>query len=84
LAGVLNLSKGEAKSRADQAALLTPRRSLTGEVLPPALPATAAELAAGAIGPSEVPEVGLHLLTWVIGVFPVRHDRGLGRCVCCI
>ncbi|MGQ0719728.1 MAG: DUF222 domain-containing protein, partial [Pseudonocardiales bacterium] len=50
LAGVLNLSKSEAKARADQAELLTPRRSLTGEVLPPALPATAAELAAGAVG----------------------------------
>jgi len=54
LAGVLNLSQGEAKSRADQAALLTPRRSLTGEVLPPALPATATELAAGAIGPAHL------------------------------
>ncbi len=41
LAGVLNLSKGEAKARAEQAGLLTPRQSLTGEVLPPALPATA-------------------------------------------
>jgi Domain of unknown function (DUF222) len=54
LAGVLNLSKGEAKARAEQAELLTPRRSLTGEVLPPALPVTAAELAAGAIGPTHV------------------------------
>ena len=54
LSGVLNLSKGEAKARADQAGLLIPRRSLTGEVLPPALPATAAGLAAGAIGPAQV------------------------------
>ncbi|MGH4003462.1 MAG: DUF222 domain-containing protein [Pseudonocardiaceae bacterium] len=54
LCGVLNLSKGEGKARADQAGLLTPRRSLTGEVLPPALPATAAELAAGAIGPTHL------------------------------
>lgn len=54
LAGVLNLSKGEAKARAEQAELLTPRRSLTGEVSPPALPVTAAELAAGAIGPTHV------------------------------
>jgi hypothetical protein len=54
LAGVLNLSKSEAKARADQAGLLTPRRSLTGEQLPPILPATAAELAAGAIGPAHV------------------------------
>jgi hypothetical protein len=54
LAGVLNLSKAEAKARAEQAGLLAPRRSLTGEALPPALPSTAAELAAGAIGPSHV------------------------------
>jgi Domain of unknown function (DUF222) len=54
LAGVLNLSQGEAKARADQAVLLTPRCSLTGQVLPPALPATAAELAAGAIVPTHL------------------------------
>lgn len=54
LAGVLNLSKGEAKARAEQAGLLAPRQSLTGETLPPALPATATELAAGVIGPSHV------------------------------
>lgn len=52
LTGVLNLSKSEAKTRAEQAGLLTPRRSLIGEVLPPALPATATELAAGVIGPT--------------------------------
>ena len=54
LAGVLNLSKAEATARAEQAGLLAPRRSLTGETLPPALPTTAAELAAGAIGPAHV------------------------------
>ncbi|MGH3825994.1 MAG: DUF222 domain-containing protein [Pseudonocardiaceae bacterium] len=54
LAGVLNLSKIEAKTRAEQAGLLTPRQSLTGEVLPPMLPATAGELAAGAIGPTHL------------------------------
>ena len=54
LAGVLNLSKSEARSRVEHAALLTPRRSLTGELLPPSLPATAAELTAGAISPTHV------------------------------
>ncbi|MGH4025542.1 MAG: DUF222 domain-containing protein [Pseudonocardiaceae bacterium] len=54
LAGVLNLSKSEARTRAKQAELLTARRSLIGETLPPALPATAAELAAGRIGPAHV------------------------------
>ncbi len=54
VAGVLNLSTGEAKARVEQAQLLTPRHSLTGELLPPALPATATELTAGAIGPAHV------------------------------
>ncbi len=54
LAGVCNLSKGEARIRVEHAALLTPRRSLTGEVLAPSLPATAAELTAGAISPTHV------------------------------
>ncbi|MGH8571793.1 MAG: DUF222 domain-containing protein, partial [Gammaproteobacteria bacterium] len=54
LAGVLNLSKSEAKTRAEQAGLLTARRSLTGEELPPALPATAAALATGSISPAQV------------------------------
>jgi hypothetical protein len=54
LAGVLNLSKSEARTRVEHAALLTPRRSLTGELLPPSLPATAAELTAGAISPTHV------------------------------
>ncbi|MBV9140329.1 MAG: DUF222 domain-containing protein [Pseudonocardiales bacterium] len=54
LAGVLNLSKGEATARVEQAGALTPRQSLTGEALPPLLPATAAELAAGTIGPAHV------------------------------
>ncbi len=49
LAGVLNLSKAEARTRAEHAEVLTARRSLTGELLPARLPATAAELAAGAI-----------------------------------
>ncbi len=54
LAGVLNLSKGEARTRVEHATLLTSRQSLTGEVLPPSLPATAAELTAGAISPTHV------------------------------
>ncbi len=48
LAGVLNLSQGEARIRVEHAELLTARRSLTGEVVAPVLPATAAELVAGA------------------------------------
>lgn len=54
LAGVLNLSRSEARVRVEHSELLTARRSLTGDVLPPVLPTTAAELAAGAIGPAQV------------------------------
>jgi hypothetical protein len=54
VAGVLNLSTSEAKARVEQAQLLTSRQSLTGEVLPPVLPSTAAELAAGVIGLAHV------------------------------
>ncbi|MFY9809352.1 MAG: DUF222 domain-containing protein, partial [Pseudonocardiaceae bacterium] len=54
LAAVLNLSKGEAGARTEQARQLSPRRSLTGEALPPTLPATAAELAAGVISPAQL------------------------------
>ena len=54
LVGALSLTKGEAKAGAEQAVLLAPHRSLIGDVLPPMLPATATELAAGTIGPAHV------------------------------
>ncbi|MGH3930233.1 MAG: DUF222 domain-containing protein, partial [Pseudonocardiaceae bacterium] len=54
VAGVLNLSSGEARVRVEHAESLTARRSLTGQELPPALPAAAAALAAGAIGPGHL------------------------------
>ena len=69
LAGVLNLSKGEANARVEQAGLLMPRRSLTGEVLAPRLPATATELASGAIGPGQ-----LRVITSIMGRIPSTAD----------
>lgn len=65
LAGVLNLSKGEANARVEQAGLLTARRSLTGQELPPALPGTAAALTAGQIGPAHV-----RVITAALGRIP--------------
>ncbi|MGH3789181.1 MAG: DUF222 domain-containing protein, partial [Pseudonocardiaceae bacterium] len=50
LAAVLRLSAAEARTRTEQAALVGPRRAMTGEPLAPRLPATAAALAAGQIG----------------------------------
>ena len=54
LAGMLHLSATEAGTRVALAAQLAPRRTLSGEVLPPQLPNTAAALAAGEIGPAQV------------------------------
>ncbi|HEY2725223.1 MAG TPA: DUF222 domain-containing protein [Pseudonocardiaceae bacterium] len=54
LAGVLQLSRGEARTRVEHAAHLVERRSLTGTVLPPKLPATASALAEGSIGTAQV------------------------------
>lgn len=68
LTGVFNLSASEA--RAEQAQLLTPRRPLIGAALPPALPTTAAELAAGAIGPSH-----LRVITALIDRSPGHNEQ---------
>jgi hypothetical protein len=54
LAGMLHLSATEAGTRVAHAAQLAARRTLSGVVLPPTLPHTAAALAAGAIGPAQV------------------------------
>jgi hypothetical protein len=54
LAGMLHLSATEAGMRVTHATQLTARRTLSGEVLPPALAHTAAALAAGEIGVGQV------------------------------
>jgi guanyl-specific ribonuclease Sa len=54
LAGMLQLSATEAGTRVTHATQLATRRTLSGEVLPPALPNTAAALAAGQIGVGQV------------------------------
>lgn len=55
--------------------MLTARRSLTGQELPPALPATAAELAAGAIGPSH-----LRVITATMRrIPPVTHPEAVAQ-----
>jgi hypothetical protein len=50
LAGMLQQSAGEARTRVDHASLVGTRRTLTGDTLQPLLPATAAALASGQIG----------------------------------
>jgi Domain of unknown function (DUF222)/HNH endonuclease len=54
LAGMLHLSATEAGLRVTHAAQLTARRTLSGELLPPVLPNTAAALASGEIGVGQV------------------------------
>jgi hypothetical protein len=54
LAGMLHLSATEARTRVTHAAQLSPHRTLSGELLAPKLPNTAAALATGEIGPAQV------------------------------
>jgi hypothetical protein len=54
LAGMLQLSAAEARMRVQHAAMLGPRRAITGQPLAPLLPATATALAAGQIGAGQL------------------------------
>jgi hypothetical protein len=65
VAKILHLSMGEARARVEQAALVGSRQTLTGEALAPRLPATAAALAAGEIGPGQ-----LRVITETLGALP--------------
>ncbi|MGH3931362.1 MAG: DUF222 domain-containing protein [Pseudonocardiaceae bacterium] len=65
LAGMLRLSAAEARTRCEHAAAVGTRRTITGESLPPRLPATAAALAAGQIGTGQ-----LRVLTETMATLP--------------
>jgi len=65
LAGMFQLSAGEARTRVEHAVLVGARRTITGETLPPRLPATAAALAAGEIGTGQ-----LRVITETITALP--------------
>lgn len=54
LRGLHRLTAGQAKARLRLGDLVGERRSVTGEVLPPELPATAAGFAAGSLSPAHV------------------------------
>jgi hypothetical protein len=54
LATRLRISTGEARRRIKYADLLGPRRAMTGEELPPKLPAVAATLERGQVGPEHL------------------------------
>jgi hypothetical protein len=54
LTATLRLSAADARTRTEQAAMVGPRRTMTGQVLAPQLPVTAAALAAGEIGAGQL------------------------------
>ncbi|MBV9161859.1 MAG: DUF222 domain-containing protein [Pseudonocardiales bacterium] len=65
VAGMLQLSASEARTRVEHAAMVGTRRTITGDTLPPRLPATAAALAAGEIGTGQ-----LRVITETIAALP--------------
>jgi hypothetical protein len=73
LSAMLDLGAGQARTRVRDAEQLATRRTLTGEVLPAHLPATAAALASGAIGTGQ-----LKVITQTMAALPSavsQHDR---------
>ena len=54
VADVLRISRSEARRRVRDAEQLAPRTSLSGQLLPPVLPATAAAWAAGVLDPEHL------------------------------
>ncbi|MGH3915048.1 MAG: DUF222 domain-containing protein, partial [Pseudonocardiaceae bacterium] len=75
LAGMLRLSAAEARARCEQAALVGIRRALTGEVLMPRLPATAAALAAGEIGAGQLRVITETMATLPASVPEPRREQ---------
>ncbi|PZS18694.1 MAG: HNH endonuclease [Pseudonocardiales bacterium] len=65
LAGMLQLSAADARTRVQHAAMVGTRRTITGQALAPQLPATAAALAAGQIGTGQ-----LRVITETIAALP--------------
>lgn len=66
LAGLFQLSAAEARQRVEHAAAVGSRHRLTGQNLPPKLPATAAAFAAGEIGAGQ-----LRVITETIAALPL-------------
>ncbi|MGH3988376.1 MAG: DUF222 domain-containing protein, partial [Pseudonocardiaceae bacterium] len=74
LAGMLHLSATEAGTRVAHATALAPHRTLGGEILPPALPNTAAALAAGEIGPAQVRVIAETMNAIPASVSSIDHE----------
>jgi hypothetical protein len=82
LANRLRITRGEAGRRIREAEDLGPRRSITGEPLPPRLEATAAAQRAGEIGAGHVGVIRKfmeHLPCWVDGATREKAEGKLAR-----
>ncbi|MGO9551131.1 HNH endonuclease signature motif containing protein [Mycobacterium sp.] len=82
LANRLRITRGEAGRRIREAEDLGPRRSITGEPLPPRLEATAAAQRAGEIGAGHVGVIRKfmeHLPCWVDGATQEKAEGKLAR-----
>jgi len=82
LANRLRITRGEAGRRIREAEDLGPRRSITGEPLPPRLAATAAAQRAGEIGAGHVGVIRKfmeHLPCWVDGATQEKAEGKLAR-----
>ncbi len=75
LAGMLQLSAAEARMRVEHAAMVGPRRTITGQTLAPRLPATAAALAAGEIGSGQLRVITETIAALPASVPPLARER---------
>ncbi|EFD13318.1 conserved hypothetical protein [Mycobacterium tuberculosis T46] len=75
LAERLHISRGEASRRIHEAADLGPRRTLTGQPLPPLLTATAAAQRAGHLGPAHVQVIRCFLHSYPTCDYPPGRKR---------
>jgi hypothetical protein len=83
LVDMLQLSAAEARTRAEHASMVGSRRALTGEILQPQLPATAAALAAGQIGIGQlrvISDAMASLPDWVPQAARDRAEADLAGC----
>jgi hypothetical protein len=75
VAGMLQLSAAEARTRVQHATMVGTRRTITGQVLAPRLPATAAALAAGQIGLGQLRVITETIAALPASVPPPARDR---------
>jgi Domain of unknown function (DUF222) len=75
LAGMLQLSAAEARTRVQHATMLGTRRTITGQTLAARLPATAAALAAGQIGTGQLRVITETIAALPASVPPLARDR---------